>query len=615
MPQEVNNHAKRLTGHALRNAHLRERSLLRARTAPPLARAVVMIRAQTLGMTRLEFVRRSGISRGTMRDLELGVHTPTRHTLQEFVAFCRRRGVARANLDALCQLYAGPGDTLEEWIARLELRAGSTRELARRVGISPATLWEYRRGNFPLPRALLRKLCRSVGEDPAPAEALWHVAERRRLVERGYPEAWAELCVWCFRAGHSESHVLDVGVTTTVYRRLRYLELPPWREVATAARALCLHDDEWLALQKLWVRGEQEQRGRCRDDFGPGVKLLREQRGITRRELADLFGIGGKKPARILKHIEEDGLYSAQCYPAAHVTLVIDDPNRQERLLNQWRERRRQFHRRHRPEMRLDLRLERELFGFGPADMEGILGYSSLEYQRIERGVGELRETARARILDAIRQAGQRRVAALHQRRRTQAIERAAWQAPTTAAGLVNLLVRREGGLIPLARRLRQAGVQGLWPGRLRAMADGTNLPAWPVLERIGQACGVPELEAARRDWAECYRAQLMARCRSPLGVELRLLIAEVATNLRAFSPLLGVNYSVLVREFQRIDRDEQLRWFHVERILRAIRLSPEDERWREIRALWATAANRCKTPRITRVSHYSAANMQRADR
>src|SRR5437588_6775045 len=180
MPQEASKNGKHLTGHALRNAHLRERSLNRSLSAPPLARAVVTLRAQTLGMTRLEFVRRSGISRGTMRDLELGVHTPTRHTLQEFVTFCRRCGVAPEPLEELCRLYAGPGDTLEQFIARLELRAGSTRELARRVGISTATLWEYRRGNFPLPLAVLRRLCRAVGADAAPAEALWHAAQRRR---------------------------------------------------------------------------------------------------------------------------------------------------------------------------------------------------------------------------------------------------------------------------------------------------------------------------------------------------------------------------------------------------------------------------------------------------
>ena len=601
MAKEGHHNGKRLTGHALRNAHLRERSLLRAQTAPPLARTIVSIRARTLGMTRLEFARRSGISRGTMRDLELGIHAPTRQTLQDFVAFCRRRGVESAELETVSRLYAGAGETLEEWIARLELRAGSPRELARRVGISTATLWEYRRGNFPLPLALLRKLCRAVGEDPAAAEALWHAAERRRLVERGYPGAWAELCVWCFRQGHTESHVLDLGVTTPAFRRLRYLELPPWREVAAAARALCRNEDECLALQKLWIQDQQVQNGPSRDGFGPGVKTLREKHGITRRELADLFRIKGKKPARIIKHIEEDGLYSAQCYPAAHAALVTEDGAIQGRLLDQWRQRRRQFHRRHRPEMRLDLRLERECYGYGPADMEAILGYTSLEYQRIERGVGELSETARARILQAIRQAGQRRVAALLEVRDHQKAAREAWRSPLSAVELVQLLVRREGGLIPLARRLRQAGMRGLWPGRLRDLAQGANLPAWPILERIGLACGVSDVTAARSDWEERYRVQLTTRCQSPLAVELRLLIAGVATNLRDFSPRLGVNYSVLIREFQRIDRDELLRWFHIERILRALDLPPECERWREIRALWATTTSRRRAARSSR--------------
>jgi transcriptional regulator with XRE-family HTH domain len=603
MPQEAHCNGTRLTGHALRNAHLVEQSLQRARTAPPLARAVVAIRAGTLGMTRLEFVRRSGISRGTMRDLELGIHTPARHTLQEFINFCKTRGVAHAQLDALCRLYTGPGETLGQWISRLELRAGSTRELARRAGISPATLWEYRRGNFPLPLALLQKLCRSVGEDPAPAESLWHAAERQRLIERGYPEPWAELCVWCFRQGHTESHVLNLGVTTTTFRRLRYLELPPWGEVARAAHSLSRDEDEWLSLQKLWIRGEPARREPIRDRFGTEMKRLREARGISRRELADLFRIGGKKPARILKHIEEDGLYSAQCYPAALAAVLIDDLSARERLLDRWRQRRRLFHRRHRPEMRLDLRLERELFGFSPADLVTVLGYTSLEYQRIERGVGSLSETARARILQAIRQAGERRVVGLLERRRQEQAQRSAWRAPATAPDLVKLLVRREGGLIPLARRLRQAGVPGLWPGRLRAMADGSNLPAWPILERIGQACGVTELDAAHRDWAERYRVQLQRICHSPLAVELRLLIAGRAKNLREFSPRLGVNYSVLVREFQRIDGDEPLRWFHLERLLRALEVRPESEHWRQVRALWVTAATRRKT-RAAKVRH-----------
>src|SRR6516162_7715642 len=100
----------RLTGHALRNANLRERSLVRAREAPPLARALVTLRARVLGLTRLEFARRSGISRGTLRDLELGVHVPTRRILQQFVEFCRASGADPADLEEVCRLYAGSGD-------------------------------------------------------------------------------------------------------------------------------------------------------------------------------------------------------------------------------------------------------------------------------------------------------------------------------------------------------------------------------------------------------------------------------------------------------------------------------------------------------------------------
>jgi hypothetical protein len=87
----------------------------------------------------------------------------------------------------------------------------------------------------------------------------------------------------------------------------------------------------------------------------------------------------------------------------------------------------------------------------------------------------------------------------------------------------------------------------------------------------------------------------LEEHCPSPLGVELRLLIGEEAATLRELSPRLGFNYSVLIREFQRIDRDEPLRWFHVERLLGILGVAPFSERWRQIRALWSTAGQRHK--------------------
>ena len=73
------------------------------------------------------------------------------------------------------------------------------------------------------------------------------------------------------------------------------------------------------------------------------------------------------------------------------------------------------------------------------------------------------------------------------------------------------------------------------------------------------------------------------------------------AESLRDFSPRLGFNYSVLVRDMQKIDRDEPVKWFHVERILRAAGLPQEDERWREMHALWSTASDRRKKSSLRR--------------
>ena len=58
---------------------------------------------------------------------------------------------------------------------------------------------------------------------------------------------------------------------------------------------------------------------------------------------------------------------NAKAYPAALVAVLTDDAAERNRLLLRWQERRRQFHRRHRPETRTDLRLARELYGFAPA--------------------------------------------------------------------------------------------------------------------------------------------------------------------------------------------------------------------------------------------------------
>lgn len=584
-----------LTGHALRNENLRRRSLARSATAPPLARVVVEIRAHALGMTRLELARRSGIGRGTLRDLELGVHRPTRQTLQRLIDFCAPYGVPEEKIGQLLDLYTGRCESLEHVISRLELRAGSARELARRAGISASTLWEYRRGNFPVSWSLLVKLCQAVGQDPESLEPLWHACQRRRLVERGYPEAWAEFCVWCDRADVATSRLTRLGVTSAALRRLRYLELPAWGDVAAAARQLCRDDDELKRLRELWNRDASAQRGSQKEEFGPELRRLRLRRGLRRRELADLFGVGGKKPARIIKYIEEDGYYSVRAFPAGLAAVLAGSAEEQQRLLALWRRRRSQFIRRRRPETRGDLRLLREMCGLTLDDVPEVLGYTSLEYQRIERGVEPLADSAGQRILEAFHRAGEQRVAALLARRDSRLRAASVWRSPPSAAEMVALLARREGGLAPLARQLKEAGCRGVSVPRLRAVARGADLPAWHWLEQVAKLTKVTDLARVRDDWQTRCRARLQQTGISPLAVELRLLIVESANSVREFSRRLTFNYSVLVRDLARIDRGQSIGWFHVERLLNAAGLGTHHDRWQEIRILYCTVENKLK--------------------
>jgi transcriptional regulator with XRE-family HTH domain len=607
----------RLAGHALRNANLRARSLARAQEAAPLARALVILRARVLGMTRLEFARQSGISRGTLRDLELGIHTPTRRILHQFTDFCRGWGVDSGQLDELYSLYAGeltssangtsanhhpvevsvakderkplPAGGLGPILARLEVIAGSPRELARRAGISPATLWEYRRGNFPLPLKVLRRLYQAVGEDPTPAEVHWFEVERQRLLVRGYPRALAEFWALCARAEVAEAHLPGLGLSTAALRRLRYLELPAWKEIAGVARPLCQSDHEFGNLQRLWQQEERQCGGLQPDSFGSLLQQFREQKGLSRREIADLFRVRGKKPARIIQSIEEKGCYSARAYPAGLAALLARDARDQARMVELWQDRRKQFHRRHRPETRIDLRLARELYGFEHKDMEAILGYTPLEYQRIERGIESLSEAAQARILQAIHQAGGRQVKTLLVSWDKRQAERVAWRCPPSLREMVALLADREGGIIPLTRHLRQARESRFWAGRLRSIAQGKEVPPWPLIERIGRACGVADLSAVRADWQKQYRARLQQSGCSALATEVRLLIAEVATTIREFSTRLKVNPSVLVRDLQRMDQGKAVKWFHVERILSAAGVRMNDRRWDQVHAWWYT--------------------------
>lgn len=583
----------RLTGHARRNAGLRERSLRRAQQAPPLARALVTIRARELGMTRMEFARRSGISRGTLRDLELGVHAPTRRLLRRLLAAYRACGVNGPHLDEVRRLYTGPKGTLGELIAWLEVQAGSARELAARVGISPSTLWEYRRGRFPLPLKLFRQLCKAAGEDPRPVEGVWLAAERDRLTARGYPAPLAEFWALAHRGGYTDKDLPGLGVGTAALRRLRYLELPPWEEVAAAARTICRGEAEVQSLDRLWAGAEREQEGRVRDEFGVRLRELRRKRGVPRRDLADLFGIGGKKPAQAIKHIEEGGAYSAHAYPAGLAAVLTDDPAERADLVARWAARRGRFLLRHRPETWAELRLRREAFGFSLADLEPVLGYTPAEYQRIERGVIRLPEAARARILAAVDRAGEQKVANLLARRRAEVSRRESWRAPASVAAMLSLLAEREGGLVPLVRLLKRSGVRGIWPGRVKAIAAGRELPPWPVVERIARACGVADLTAAHRDWQVRYRERLEAAGVAPLAVEVRLVVAEAADSARALSPKLGVSYPVLIRDLQRMDRGKPVRWEAVERILRAAGVDEAGPTWERVDAWWLSSARR----------------------
>jgi transcriptional regulator with XRE-family HTH domain len=579
--------SKGLTGHALRNANLRLRSLARSKTAPPLARAAVKIRAKTLGITRLEFARQSGVSRAALRDLELGFHTPTCLTMQRYVEFITRSKVPAEQIEELCQLYAGAPETVPDLIARYELRATSLRELARRAKLSACTLWEYRRGHFPVPLPLLKRLCRLVDEDETHAETVWQKTERRRLLDKGYPPAWAELSMWCGRAGRAESRLLSLGVKSNSYRRLCYFELPPWEEVAQAAEPLSRNPAELRELKQLWQKEVREQEQQPRQTFGAGLQQLREQQGRSRRELADLFRIGGKKPARIIKHIEEDGMYSMQAFPAGLAALLTPDKAEQSRLLNLWCDHRRHFHCRRRPETRVDLRLARELYGFEIPQTAKFLGYTNLEYQKVERGIEQLMDSAKDRILTAIHHFGELRLQELFQYQRDCETARQAWKNPSSVSELVQRLAQREGGTIPLARRLRQAGLDKTWTRRLHAIAHSLEVPTWPELKQIARVGEVSNLSEVRRDWATRYRNLLISKGHPPLATELRLLIAEVAPTLREFCSRMPFGYAVLIRDMNRIDKQHPLRWFHIERILTAAGLPSESDRWQKIETLW----------------------------
>jgi hypothetical protein len=144
---------------------------------------------------------------------------------------------------------------------------------------------------------------------------------------------------------------------------------------------------------------------------------------------------------------------------------------------------------------------------------------------------------------------------------------------------------------------LKEQGVKGIWAGRLRAIATGEEVPAWPLLQEVARTCGIADSSEVLLDWREQYRSKAQTECASLLGVEIRLLIAEVALTARAFSEGLAFSYSVLVRRLQQLSRDDSVQWHQVEEIMSHAGLLPNDRRWQEIRALWSTTSDRRKNP------------------
>jgi transcriptional regulator with XRE-family HTH domain len=612
---------ERLRGHALRNHNLRKKSLVRAQDAPPLAKKTVQIRVEHLRITRIELARQSGISRGALRDMELGVHVPTRNTLERFIEFCQSECVDEALLEKLRVDYTGPGDTLLNLVGRMELKAGSSPKLARKVGVSPATLWEYRRGNFPVPHRILEKMCRATSTDFERTELLWEEAERQRFLDRGFPTALAELCMLRLRAGHAESALLELGLGTAELRRLCYLELLPWNRIAPVIKTLTRSDDEFKALREIWQLEYREQKKHGElHAFGLKIKKMREKLGQTRREFADLFGVGGRKPARTIKHIEEDGHYSQQAFPAGLIALLTDTDRLRvpvslevdddeggsgdvavsaqadylqsevaTELRELWELRRIRFHLRHRPEMQLDLRLQREFFGFDVGQAAAILGYASLEYQKVERGIEPITPSGRERIMSALAAAGQDKIDAVFARRDARDIKRNAWKTPANVTDMIKALAKREGGIVPLSRVLKKAELYGVSPPRLRSYLIGEETPTWFLLQQIADECTISKLQVVHIDWIHRFREQLQSKNDSLLAIELRLLMAEVAPTIREFSKRLPFNYSVLLRDLYKVERKQSFKWFHIERILRAAGLPENSERWRVIHRLWLT--------------------------
>ena len=101
-----------------------------------------------------------------------------------------------------------------------------------------------------------------------------------------------------------ERHVLDSDAAVVGPDIDDLVDLFPVADIAgKRQRSFGVTDANARSIRAAGVAREKYDIGAMlHKDFGKGLQRLRKQQGISRRELADLFGIGGKKPARIIKY-------------------------------------------------------------------------------------------------------------------------------------------------------------------------------------------------------------------------------------------------------------------------------------------------------------------------
>ena len=416
MSRNPNLDTGRLTGHALRNANLRAfPGPHRGPAAGPRPRHPPR---RVLGLTRLEFCA-APASAGAPCATWSWASTPRRrHTLQQYVNFCRRcGGCGRAPGGTVPPLCRGPG-----------IGSGSGSP-AWSCGPVRRPSWPAAPASAPAPSgntaaATSRCPCRSCAGCARPSARTpprpRPCGTRRNAAAppgARLPGGAGRVLGALPREGYAEKHLPGLGLGTAALRRLRYLELPAWPEVAAVARTLCRDDDEWR-VPGTPLAGEERDRERASSPT-PSAHAC--------TKLRQAQGHGPPRAGRPVRHRRQEAGADHQVRrgrrlstprrptPRVWSPCWPDEAEEQRaRLLGLWEERRRQFHRRHRPETRLDLRLAREPYGF---ELQGHGGHPGVRAAGVPanraRRRARCRSAAQARILQAIERAGQQRVAAL----------------------------------------------------------------------------------------------------------------------------------------------------------------------------------------------------------